>query len=60
MWVVTFYKDNAELAEVEIPSEDAQSRIHAILAAVRQKPGVIDRSDDVTALEVPDDLEEVT
>lgn len=58
MWIVTFYRDDADPIEVKVPSADAKTRVHAILVAVRKKPGVIDESDDMDVLEVPDDLEE--
>lgn len=57
MWVVTFYRANTEPVEMIIPSADAPSRTLAILAAMKAKPDILDRSDDVDALELPD-LEE--
>ena len=52
MWVVTFYKTDAEPVEVVI--KEAKTRIHAIVAASNEKPEILESSDDVDALEVPD------
>jgi hypothetical protein len=55
MWVVTFY--TADELPIEVKIKSAKNRTLAILAAVKEKPGVIDRSYDVDALELPDDEE---
>jgi len=58
MWTVTFWRDGDVLAEIDIPQDQAKTRIHAIARADYELPGALERADDVDALQIPDLVEE--
>jgi hypothetical protein len=52
MWTVTFYKNGEPIKEIDIPA--AETKIHAIAMASAQLLDLLDRADDIDAVEVPD------
>lgn len=58
MWAVTFYRAAEPIAEIEIL--EAPTMIHAIVYAANRLPETLDRSDNVDAVEIPNQTNEET